>query len=78
MVLTRVKKRSIDPTIAHRKFIGRLEDLNLGDLILVFGLEHKSGVLTLYSESGTQGQVFFRQGSVIDANALSCAQRCHL
>jgi len=71
MVLTRVEKRSIDPTIAHRKFIGRLEDLNLGDLILVFGLEHKSGVLTLYSESGTQGQVFFRQGSVIDANALS-------
>ncbi|MBN1541466.1 response regulator [candidate division KSB1 bacterium] len=71
MVLARLEKRSLDQTVAHKKFVGRLEDLNPTELVQVFGMERKTGILSLYTESGIQGQILFRNGAVIMASTLS-------
>jgi CheY-like chemotaxis protein len=67
MVRNRLTKRHYDECVARKKFIGRLEDLSLTELIETFGVEQKSGILGLYNENGVSGKIYFREGVVIDA-----------
>ena len=68
MVLSRFEKRDEEETLARKKFVGRLEDLSIADLIETFGVERKTGVLTVNNENGLIGQIFFKSGAVVNAN----------
>ena len=69
MVLSRIERRNEEESIASRKFVGRLEDLSVSDLIQAFGLERKTGVLRAYNINGLSGQLFFKNGVVVNAVA---------
>ncbi len=69
MVVSRMERQNAEETIAKRKFSGRLEDLSLTDLIEAFGVERKTGVLSIYNENGNTGQVYFKKGSLVNAGA---------
>jgi CheY-like chemotaxis protein len=71
MLLSRLARRREEATIAKKKFVGRLEDLVLAELIEAFGVERKSGILSLFNENGLSGQVFFKNGCVINAATAS-------
>lgn len=67
MVLNRIEKRKTQEAEEKRKHTGRLEDLSVIDLIESLGVKRKSGVLTLTNENGKTGQIFFSEGSIINA-----------
>lgn len=67
MVLRRLERRKVEQLETYKKFSGRLDQLNLADLIESFGVERKTGVLTL-SNGRRTGQVYFRDGAVINAS----------
>ncbi len=67
MVLRRLERRKTEQLETYMKFSGRLDQLNLADLIESFGVERKTGVLTL-SNGRRTGQVYFRDGAVINAS----------
>ncbi len=67
MLLSRLERRQEEATIAKKKFVGRLEDLSLAELIEAFGVERKTGTLSLFNENGLAGQVLFKDGSVVHA-----------
>ncbi len=67
MLLSRLERRKEEATIAKKKFVGRLEDLSLAELIEAFGVERKTGTLSLFNENGLAGQVLFKNGSVYHA-----------
>ena len=69
MVLSRLEKRNEEEALARKKFVGRLEDLSVADLIETFGVERKTGVLTLNNENGFNGQIFIKNGAVVNANS---------
>jgi len=66
MVLRRLEKRKIDQLETYKRFSGRLDQLSLADLIESFGVERKTGILTVSNGKKT-GQVYFREGAVINA-----------
>ena len=68
MLLKRIEKQSAEEILAKKKFTGRLEDFNLADLIETFSIEKKTGILSLVSENGTSGTVYFNKGSVVNAD----------
>ena len=59
MVLSRLEKRNEEEAVVKKKFVGRLEDFSIADLIETFGVERKTGVLTVSNENGLNGQLFF-------------------
>ncbi len=67
MVLRRLERRKAEQMETYMKFSGRLDQLNLADLIESFGVERKSGVLTL-SNGRRTGQVYFRDGAVVNSS----------
>ncbi len=67
MVLRRLEQRKPEQNDTHKRFSGRLNQFTLSDLIENFGVERKTGILTI-SNGRRTGQVFFREGSVINAN----------
>ena len=67
MVLRRLERRKTEQLETYMKFSGRLDQLNLADLIESFGVERKTGVLTLSNGMKT-GQVYFRDGAVVNAS----------
>lgn len=67
MVLRRLERRKTEQLETYMKFSGRLDQLNLADLIESFGVERKTGVLTL-SNGRKTGQVYFRDGAVVNAS----------
>jgi len=67
MVLRRLERRKVEQLETYMKFSGRLDQLNLSDLIESFGVERKTGVLTL-SNGRRTGQVYFRDGTVVNAS----------
>ena len=66
MILRRLRRFDVDSADMQNQFSGKLEQLNLADLIESFGVERKTGILTL-SNGRRSGQVFFRDGAVINA-----------
>ncbi len=67
MVLRRLERRKSEQLDAYMKFSGRLDQLTLADLIESFGVERKTGVLTL-SNGRKTGHVYFRDGAVVNAS----------
>ena len=51
----------------YKKFSGRLDQLSIADLIESFGVERKTGILTV-SNGRRTGLVYFREGSVVNAS----------
>lgn len=66
MVFRRLERRKSEQLETYMKFSGRLDQLNLADLIESFGVERKTGVLTI-SNGRRTGQVYFREGTVVNA-----------
>ena len=68
MILQRTAGRREGEVPEANIFSGRLEDLSVIDLIEIFGIEKKTGVLTLINENGFGGQIVFNRGCVFSAN----------
>jgi CheY-like chemotaxis protein len=51
------------------RFVGELADLPLVDLLRAISANRKSGVVHIRGAEGARGEIYFRQGLVIDAEA---------
>ena len=51
----------------NERFGSAIEDVPLIDLLRAIALNQKSGVATMVDGAGTRGEIFFRQGRVVDA-----------
>jgi CheY-like chemotaxis protein len=49
------------------RFVSAIEDVPLVDLLRAIALNQKSGVTTVVDAAGARGEIFFRQGRVVDA-----------
>ena len=67
MVLRRLERRKAEQFETYMKFSGRLDQLSLADLIESFGVERKTGILTI-SNGRRTGHVYFRDGAVVNAS----------
>lgn len=67
MILRRMERMKEEEIDANRKLIGRLEEFGVVDLIESFGVERKTGILTLHNEYNKTGEIYFRDGAVINA-----------
>lgn len=66
MVLSRIEKRKQDQEKSG-KLSGTLEEKALSDIIEEFSTTGSTGILTITSSTGKSGQVFFREGQVVNA-----------
>jgi len=67
MILRRFERHKNNKIEKYKKFSGRLDQLSLADLIESFGVERKTGILTV-SNGRRTGQLYFRKGLVVNAN----------
>lgn len=67
MILRRLDRMSTQEPQANRKVVGKLEEKSLDVLIENFGSESRTGVLALYDQNDRSGEVYFRNGAVINA-----------
>jgi CheY-like chemotaxis protein len=51
----------------EERFVGDLEDFPLVDLLGALEANHKSGVVVLGAPGGARGEIYFRDGTVVDA-----------
>jgi CheY-like chemotaxis protein len=66
-----LQRRERDRLEAHargdERFLGDLEDFPLVDLLGALEANHKSGVVVLVAPTGARGEIYFREGTVVDA-----------
>lgn len=67
MVIARIKRQRSNEANSYFKIVGKLEELNVFDLIESFGIERKTGILTITSQNKQSGEIFFKDGCVINA-----------
>ncbi len=67
MILRRMERIKEEEVDSSRKLAGRLEEFSPVDLIESFGVERKTGVLTLNNENNRSGEIYFREGAVVNA-----------
>lgn len=67
MVLARLERRQADDSQSFFKLNGRLEELSVIELIESFGVERKTGILTVSNHQEKAGQIYFKDGCVINA-----------
>lgn len=68
MILRRMERLREEDLESNRKLAGRLEEFSVIDLIENFGMERKTGILTLYNANNRSGEIYFRDGAVINAS----------
>jgi CheY-like chemotaxis protein len=68
MILRRMERIREEEIESTRKLAGRLEEFSVIDLIENFGMERKTGILTLYNANNKSGEIYFRDGAVINAS----------
>ena len=68
MILRRRQRIKGDAAEDTQKLVGRLEKFNPIDLIESFGVERKTGILTLNNENNRRGEIYFRDGAVINSS----------
>ncbi len=68
MILNRIHRHKMEMDLVQKQFTGRLEELNLFELIQIFGFKRKSGILSIYNENNCTGKVYFKNGAVINAS----------
>lgn len=67
MILRRIDRLKNEETESSRKAVGRLEEQSVESLLEGYGVEKKSGILSLYDNLNRNGEIYFRDGSVINA-----------
>ncbi|MFQ6116437.1 MAG: response regulator, partial [bacterium] len=67
MILARLTRRKQQEEEVSSRLVGRLQELSVVDLIESFGVERKTGILNLTNENNKSGQIFFRDGSIVNA-----------
>lgn len=67
MVIARIERQRSNETNSYFKIVGKLEELNVFDLIESFGIERKTGILTITNQQKLSGEIFFKDGCVINA-----------
>jgi CheY-like chemotaxis protein len=68
MILRRMERLKDDEVETSHKLVGRLEEFSPVDLIESFGVERKTGILTLRNENNRTGEIYFREGAVVNAS----------
>ncbi|MGH7492242.1 MAG: response regulator [bacterium] len=68
MILRRMERLKEDEVETSHKLVGRLEEFSPVDLIESFGVERKTGMLTLRNENNRSGEIYFREGAVVNAS----------
>ncbi len=68
MILRRMERLKEDEIETSHKLVGRLEEFSPVDLIESFGVERKTGILTLRNENNRSGEIYFREGAVVNAS----------
>ncbi len=69
MILSRLERRAQEKEEKTETMKGTLEQKNLASLIEELGMKQATGILSLSSSSGKSGQVFFREGKIMNAIA---------
>jgi len=67
MILRRIDKIKTEESGISRKLTGRLEEVSVEHLVESYGVERKTGILTLYDQKNRSGEIYFRKGSVVNA-----------
>lgn len=67
MVLARLDRRRSEDNNSYFKIVGKLEELSIIELIESLGVERKTGILTITNGQKKSGQIFFKDGCVINA-----------
>jgi CheY-like chemotaxis protein len=68
MILRRMERIREEEIESTRKLAGRLDELSVIDLIESLGMERKTGVLTLFNANNKCGEIYFRDGAVVNAS----------
>jgi len=67
MILRRLDRFKGEEYDTPRKIIGRLEEHSVEHLVQNYGVERRTGVLTVYDSQNHNGEIYFRNGSVVNA-----------
>ncbi len=67
MILSRIERRIREHDAKVGKLIGNLSEKPLAELIEEFSLNKATGILTITNITGKSGQLFFRDGRVVNA-----------
>src|SRR3990172_1930894 len=67
MILRRIDRLKTEESDTTRKIVGRLEEQSVELLLEDYGIEKRSGVLSLYDPFNRSGEIYFRDGSVVNA-----------
>ncbi len=67
MILRRIERIKTDDGENDRKIVGRLDDKSVEELLENYGVEHKTGILTLYDKNNRNGEIYFRDGVIVNA-----------
>lgn len=62
--LERLRHEEMEP---NKKVVGRLEEKSVESLVEDYGLQRKTGVLSVYDENNRSGEIYFRDGAVVNA-----------
>jgi DNA-binding response OmpR family regulator len=71
LLLQRRQREKLEHRGSKTKFAGDLGDMGVVDLIQTIDISRKSGVIHLTGADGDEGDIFFREGKVIDARTRS-------
>lgn len=67
MILRRLERTNVGESQSARKVVGRLEEKSVEELVESCGAERRTGVLTLYGQDNLNGEIYFRDGAVVNA-----------
>ena len=68
MILRRIETfTKEDSSESRRKIVGRLEEHDVEKLVESYGLERRTGVLSIYDQDNRNGEIYFRDGCVVNA-----------
>ncbi len=67
MILRRMERVTSEEAETSRKIVGRLEEKNVEQLLENYGIEKRTGVLSLYDRFERNGEIYFRGGAVVNA-----------
>lgn len=67
MILKRISRVKNEEGDSSKKVLGRLEETTVEELIEKFGVDKSTGVLNLYDHNNRSGDIYFREGAVVNA-----------
>jgi len=67
MVLRRLDRHRMESRLIRESLSGRLEEISVAELIEAMGIKRATGILNLVNENNRTGQIFFKDGLVVNA-----------